>query len=498
MLLFSTLLDINESMTKEAFVQLIIEWNQGSPHAENIIPNITWNGKYNIRYGTDRLWLDIEEYRNQNIVAVRYEKQENDGVIWDTDYVMNFNSMKMAIRLDRSYTAEALEIDPKFSTPYFITLLIKRGFLKNDAELPVLQTPIEITRDNLAMAAAIINGQSGYRLPVVYISQTRYDKAPINAALLASRLKGAAHVLLQTNTSLNQELRAKCNSNNEYYGAIGIYYPTKAKGHRRYLYQSAVGYDDFLLKKVVQSVIQYSNEQMIDTLFTWQGVNNALLRDKLISQQANRQAAEKAQKDAETEKTKLLDTLDEEKRRAFDAAQADATTILDSFDDEMQNLQQKVADLTRENEALQAENHGLKTKLDSREQIPLLFMGDEFEFYPGEIKDLLLAALSDALKEIPPKSRRADVVKDIIASNDYQGLGLAKADEVKRLLKDYTGMSGRIRQALKKLGFEITDDGKHYKVSYYGDGRYQTTYAKTPSDGRAGKNCAQVTINISF
>ena len=138
MLLFSTLLDINESMTKEAFVQLIIEWNQGSPHAENIIPNITWNGKYNIRYGTDRLWLDIEEYRNQNIVAVRYEKQENDGVIWDTDYVMNFNSMKMAIRLDRSYTAEALEIDPKFSTPYFITLLIKRGFLKNDAELPVL------------------------------------------------------------------------------------------------------------------------------------------------------------------------------------------------------------------------------------------------------------------------------------------------------------------------------------------------------------------------
>ena len=59
-------------------------------------------------------------------------------------------------------------------------------------------------------------------------------------------------------------------------------------------------------------------------------------------------------------------------------------------------------------------------------------------------------------------------------------------------------MTGRIRQSLKELGFEITEEGKHYKVTYYGDSRYQTTYAKTPSDGRSGKNCAQETINMAF
>ena len=68
-----TVLEINNLMTKEDFIQLAIEWNQGSPHAENSIQGINWKGERNIRYGTDSLWLAIEEYRNQNIIAIRYE-----------------------------------------------------------------------------------------------------------------------------------------------------------------------------------------------------------------------------------------------------------------------------------------------------------------------------------------------------------------------------------------------------------------------------------------
>ncbi|QZS45181.1 hypothetical protein K2F51_06335 [Streptococcus mutans OMZ175] len=49
-------------------------------------------------------------------------------------------------------------------------------------------------------------------------------------------------------------------------------------------------------------------------------------------------------------------------------------------------------------------------------------------------------------------------------------------------------MSKKLRQELQKLGFKITDDGKHYKLVYYEDNRYTFTIAKTPSDSRAGKN----------
>ena len=53
-----------------------------------------------------------------------YEKIEKDGVIWDTDIIMNFNEMRMAVQLDRSFKEDALKIKPDFSTPYFITRLI--------------------------------------------------------------------------------------------------------------------------------------------------------------------------------------------------------------------------------------------------------------------------------------------------------------------------------------------------------------------------------------
>ena len=70
MILYSTLLDINETMTKEAFIQLVIEWNQGSPHKENVIPGIKWNGEKSVRFGNDKLWLEIIEYRNKNIIIL--------------------------------------------------------------------------------------------------------------------------------------------------------------------------------------------------------------------------------------------------------------------------------------------------------------------------------------------------------------------------------------------------------------------------------------------
>lgn len=130
MLLFSTLLDINHTLKKDTFIKLVLEWNQGSPHENNRIKNISWNGERNVHYGDENLWLDIVEYRNQNIIAVRYEKKDENGIVWDTDYVMNFNDMQMAVRLDRSYTEDALTIDPSFSTPHFITLLIEKGYIK--------------------------------------------------------------------------------------------------------------------------------------------------------------------------------------------------------------------------------------------------------------------------------------------------------------------------------------------------------------------------------
>lgn len=57
MLVYSTILDIAESLTKEVFINLVIKWNQESPHSDSVIPDLHWNGERNIRYGNDDLWL---------------------------------------------------------------------------------------------------------------------------------------------------------------------------------------------------------------------------------------------------------------------------------------------------------------------------------------------------------------------------------------------------------------------------------------------------------
>ena len=136
MLLFSTILEINKKLTKDDFINLVIEWNQKG-HPESVISGIKWNGERNIRFEDENKSLEIQEYRNKNIIAVRFEKREANGAVWDTDYIMNFSEMRMAVRLDRSYIEEALNIDTKFFTPFFISLLIDRGYILQDGDFEV-------------------------------------------------------------------------------------------------------------------------------------------------------------------------------------------------------------------------------------------------------------------------------------------------------------------------------------------------------------------------
>ena len=49
-------------------------------------------------------------------------------------------------------------------------------------------------------------------------------------------------------------------------------------------------------------------------------------------------------------------------------------------------------------------------------------------------------------------------------------------------------MDNKTRSALTRLGFDLSEDGKHYKAVFHGDPRYMFTLPKTSSDHRAGLN----------
>ena len=498
MLLFSTILDINQSLTVDGFIKLAIEWNQESLYASNVIPGINWNGEHSIRFGNDGNWLAIEEYRSGKTTAIRHEKRTQDGVIWDTDFVMDFDDMKMSIRLDRSYADQVKGIDAEFSTPHFITLLIREGYLADDNGLPVLREPVVLDEDRISVVADVMNGTAAYRLPVVYISKTFDNDDPVNTAILAGRLKGVAHVFVQKNPESNTALRQLTDDQNEYNGAIGIYFPNGDPVHKRFLYRCSDGFDVLLMERIIRQVIHYSNTQMTGPLYTWQGVNNAILLEKLAKQREERMAAEREKQETEARAKKLIEeqvsAAQEFRQKALLDAKAEADQLLKQFDDEMSELQARIQELTRANEALVYENQGLRAKLDSIDHVPVLYMGDEFEFYPGEIKELILSVLEDAIPNLFQGSRRMDLVKDIIQNNNYLRVSKDKAAEIKKMLGTYTGVPARLKQDLEAFGFTITGDGKHYKLVFHGDGRYVFTLAKTPSDVRAGRNDAQEII----
>lgn len=470
MLLYSTTLLIKDNLTKDGFVQLVIQWNQSSPHLDNVIPDINWNGEHNIRFGNETLWLAIEEYRNKNIIAVRFEKREEDGAIWDTDYIMNFDLMKMTIQLDRGYTEDAQMEVLQFSTPHFISMLIDGGYLMEDNGLSVLRQAITVSEENINLLTDVINGQAHYRLPIVYVSKTVYNHDPVSVNWLCSKLKGVAHVLLQEDKQTNWQIRSMCNDNNEYFGGVGIYFPNGK--HRRFLYRTYIGSDNILLNKVTRSVFQYMNAQRKPLLSTWQGVNNALLTDRYVSQKAERAEAELARQKAESE----------------------VETYIGAFDADNAKLRQQIEELTRANTSLQLENQGLREKLNGIDEVPILFLGDEEEFYQGEIKEMILDAVAEKLKNLGQKTRRWDVLNDVLQNNEYQNVCDERECIVKALFKEYKYLSSSMRQQLLELGFEVTEDGKHYRLIYYGDRRYKTTIAKTGSDWREGKNIASVII----
>lgn len=113
---------------------------------------------------------------------------------------------------------------------------------------------------------------------------------------------------------------------------------------------------------LIYAVMTYCNCQQVDGAYTWDGVLNAISMDRLESQRAEREQAE-----------------------------SEKEQVYSEFDDELRTLQERIYSLTREKEALRAENAGLHGKFGEMAKQPVLVMGDEENLYPGEFKELVLS-----------------------------------------------------------------------------------------------------------
>lgn len=512
MLLFSKVLSIKKTLTKEKFIDLVRAWNENNNYKDNVIPGIeNWDVKKEARFGNDALWIEMKEYSSKNIIAFRYEKiNETKGETWDTDYIMNFDEMKLSIQLERSYTEDSLKFDPEFSTPLFISHLIEGDYLMEDGKLAVKKRPHIVTEENVDLLSDVVNGEVKYQLPIVYVSKTVSNTDPVAVNLLASRLKGVAHVLLESDKSLDELYSQACSDKNAKNGDIDIYYPNSIES-KRYYYRREEGEDASLFRKVIGKINEYCCLQKVDELCTWQGVRNALLLENIAIQREEKLAAEKAKARIENEKTKIevernrikneKNQIEDEKNRIEiekNKIENEKNRIEDERDSYAEVFDEELEQLTKENLTLRAENAALQEQLKGS-GVPVLKFGDEIDFYPGEIKDIILSALSEYLKNTGANTRRAHVIDDVIKANNYQHLSEKRRETIKNLLVGYKSLSGVMKQELADMGIKLTSDGNHNKLTYCDDNRYMVTMSKTSSDGaRAGKNAASEICNLMF
>lgn len=447
MLLFSAMLDIEDTLTKDNFIKLIIEWNQKNLHIDNKIPDLIWNGDRNISFGREGLWLSIREYAPKSIIAVRYESTAEDGSLWDVDFVMNFSEMKLAVQLYRRTKDNSDPYISEFYSPHFLTLLIENRYIKRDGELPVLYEPIYIRENKVPLLADIIKGKKSFKLPVIFVSKTDKDQAPFGASWLSRRLKCVAHVLVESEWDLNYDIAARCGGKNEFGGNVGVYYFEPKTEHKRFLHHQAIGKNRVLLNKIISEVFRHTNSLGTESIYTWQGVNNMILEDRLNA---------------------IKQSADEE-----------SETVTVSCE-EYEALLKQTQELIKRNEALEEENRILSAKTDMSDKVVLGFC-NENDFYEGEIKDTVLSALEAELKTLPKNSRSADVLKDVLKNSDYEHLGKQRKQKLEQLLTENERITEPLLKELKELGFKVEKEGRRYKLVYFGDERYCTRLSGSAS-----------------
>ena len=94
----------------------------------------------------------------------------------------------------------------------------------------------------------------------------------------------------------------------------------------------------------------------------------------------------------------------------------------------------------------------------------MLRTGAEQNYYSGELNDIVLDALEDAISRVQPDGRRQHVLSAVLGATPKKNALKERLDELKTTFRGYKNMDRRTRHLLEAFGFSIQDDGKHYKL----------------------------------
>ena len=469
MLKFNALFPVNPDATAESLISIANTWIIGSPHSHLCEEEIEkHHDVLEWEYTTDTETLEFIRGSTDNYeaVGIRYSKQETE-LRWITDIIGSKTTDEFIVSIQVSHDTTVLgDHIPEPKKPYVIKQLLEKIGGGDDKGLKVKDEPHFLKNSDIDLAANLINGVPDLGLPIIYVSSGRNNAPFVDAEKLAKWFSGMAHVVVEPNREFSFRLMHEVSNRNAYGGAVGIYWPNTAAS--KILLPSFSDYDAYRLEREVSNILRNGlNARRPPRKCTWGN----------LKELSAKRGIDKLRKKGSKELTTYIETFDSE---------------LKSKSEEIDEANKEISQLKSE---LQQANKFATTVIGD----PVLLKGSEKELYLNEYKELLLLILEKAKVQSPINSRRHHILIDVLRANNVEkSIAEDRASSVKKILKGYKTMTPAIRRFLEELGFDITEDGKHYKAMYKGDHRYVVSFSKTSSDRRAGKNVASEINKLLF
>lgn len=438
------------------------EWVKGSPHygIEQLDYDVSTGLDFD--YQNDCALVSIRQFSNKQIqlLACRLQCADECAAYYTDCIFLNENSEKsLLIQLNRTQLNYDMKL-PRVKKPYILRYVIDFDFDKEDAGIPVIDKPLNAEK-YLGICASVMNGTHSNTMPVVYISRDFRDEVAVDPMRLAQQLGGIAHVFVEGNRSTSVFLRDQTCGDNVHSGYIGIYSP-ETKYCRKFSIKDYHN-KNRLFWEIVNAVWAVQINRLDSSTYNWNQVIALLSRQRMM-----------------------------EAQDISDIAKMELDDLIKSHEKEVADLKEQRDTLNKQlyEAELECDTYRARLKDGANENEAFYNTGAEKPLYSSEQYDLLHSILSQVQNKYPQNSRAYALISSMLKANPRIGECEAMLADVDRALSDGGKLNSSSKSLLKKHGFTVTEDAKHYKLIFH-DSRYMFTTSKTPSEKcRGGKNLA--------
>ncbi|MGO4704112.1 hypothetical protein [Dyella sp. 2RAB6] len=439
MLTFKTQFPINKNASIADLLEVARTWIAKSPHsslADELQQAKELVDEGHFSSARENLSVSILSQPDKKSCGVRWENSDHDGLTWVTEVVgcraQGGFWMSILLNVDAELPVDRIY---QGKPPYVLKSIMQTLGGGLDGLLEVSDKPHKLADTDVELAAQLIAGDAGCSMPVAYVSLTNMGRLHVDPDLLAKRLAGMAHVVVEPSRSFSIKLMRACYAENAYGGAVALYWPD---GIGKFTFLPK--YDDdedaasmvyAIIRKVRQSLLSQRTRQDC----SWSHLQEAKSRERVEALLKNGTGA--------------------------------VEDYIAAFDSELRAKNEHIDQLEQENARLRYNPLAGRVRRD-QEESGFLVRSSSDDLYQGERLGLIIELVNGALSQIDGGSRRKDVLLDIISSNQVVTERDELIERLKSSMRGYTSMTGALRSDLEQMGFEVLEEGKHYKLLFRG------------------------------